>query len=340
MSTTEKVTKHADEVFSPCNRNTIKCPRPGVYHDFTMEDYHKIDAVNASTLKKFMVSGKHGKMYLEGKQDPPSNAMLFGTAAHSRIFEPDDYAERAIEGLHKSDKGKPLADGCAWSKHKAVQDENPDNIILHAGWSRRIEAIAEQVEGNPETLALFRHPDSLREVTLIWEEVVEFGDTKLIVPFKARLDMFNKAAQVIPDLKTTTSAEPPLFRKKSYDLGYHISGAIYVRGCLQLGLMARDEHGRIPAGAYLILAAETSAPHITSPYAMQIEAMEQGFEDAWQIGLSRLVKYRTLGVADGPEYKMGEDEYGDPITIGSDKITDLDLPAWAQRETAGDTIKL
>lgn len=342
-TTTEKPIVHASEKFRPCKRNTLPCPSPGLYTDYTMEEYHAIDAVNASTLKQFMKSGKHGALYLEGKQDPPSNEMLFGTAAHARLFEPKDYAKRAIMGQHhikKTDKYENLADGCAWSRHKAAQERDPDKIILHEGWEERIEAIAQTVESSPEILTLFRHPESIREVTLIWYEEVKIGSTTFIVPFKARLDMFNPIARVIPDLKTTADASPNLFRKKSYDLGYHISAGIYVRGCLKLDLMDYDENGRIPAGAYLTLAAETKPPYITTPYAMQIEAMEQGWEDAWRIALPRLVKYRALGIAEGPEYKIGEDMNGDPITVPSTTIQDLDLPQWAQRKNAGTFIKL
>ena len=308
----------------PTKRNTLPCPTPGIYSNeaYSMEDYHKIDAANASTLKEFCKSGWHGAAYLEGETKNPSNYMLFGTACHSRVFEPKDYEERAITATNS--KGVPIADGCTYKTHAKAQEENPGAIILHAGWAEKIEHIAKAVMEHPDAKALFFDPDAMLEATLIWHKKISIGDIELVIPCKARLDMFNPKAQCIPDLKVTDKADPYNFSKKILDMGWHRSGGWYVDGCLNRGLIHLDKCGRVPPLPYPMLAVEResiapgSTKHLATIHAPAIEDLEQGYEDLVRDGLSRYIKFRTLGIAEPPTW--------------TNTINPTGIPTFAQRE--------
>jgi len=289
-------------------RNNIACPAPGIYNNFTMTEYHRIDAFNASTGKKFMESGLHGASYLNGEQGPPTPDMLLGTAFHSALFEPEDYLERKVVGKYQ---GKPLADKCAYSSHAKAEKDNPGKIILHAGWEEAIENSVMSVLRHPFGGKLFRDPDMVREVTLIWHEPIKMGERVYTVPCKARLDAFSPLSQCIPDAKFTGDIDPRNFVFNAWKLGYHRSGGLYAHACWRLNLLRKDEFGRMPESPYLMMGVsrkpinEGSEEHLCALYAYDNESLDQGLDELLTIGATRYLLYRMTGYAEGPSYTLG-----------------------------------
>lgn len=283
---------------------TIPCPEPGIYPDFSFEEYCKIDAANASTLKVFCTSAMHGAAYLANGIEP-SNAMMFGTACHMALFEPDEYAEKMMLGIGSG--GRPLADNCAYSTHKKCQDKNPGRLILHDGWEERIEGVCNAVRNHPDGQFLFRDPDLLREVTLIWHEQYEIGGVKLMIPCKARLDLFSPLGQCIPDMKVTGDASPNEFMWNAYKLGYYRSGGWYARAALHTGLLRLDQ-GRVPASPYVMLAVERQSVtgrkdgHLAGVYAYTNDDLDQGLNELMTLGMARYIAYRLDGRCPPPAW--------------------------------------
>jgi len=316
-------------ILAPCKHNKIECPPPGIYTTYTMEEYHSIDAYNASTGKAFLKSGEHGKAYLSEKQNPPSNDMLIGTAGHSRVMEPDDYKERAELGFGSG--GKPLAAGCSWTTHKACQDKNPDKIILHVGWEERIEQMHTAIMNHNDGKHLFADPNMLREVSLIWHEPYEIAGRKMMIPCKARLDLFSPLGQCIPDLKVTVDASPRIFMSNSYKFGYHQSGGLYKQGSWRCGLLRKRADGTLPPQPYLMMGVESkpitehSKVHLAALYVYTDADLDQGFNDLMEIGMDRYLKYRIAEFVEGPMYHDGQRE-----VRWTKEIMPASVPDWAK----------
>ena len=327
---------------TPVARNTRKCPAPGEYtsDDYSMEQYHEIDAANASTLKEFCNSGWHGEAYLKGQRKDPVKEMVFGTVNHSRVFEPEDYAANAYTPttVLKKYQGDPelekkhakalLADGCKYEKHVEQEELHPGKIILRDGWAETIENIHASVIAHPHAKDFFFDQHAQREITWIWHHKRVIAGREFTIPCKARLDMWNPTALCFPDLKVTDKVDPWKFSKQMLDIGWYKSGGWYLDGAVRMGKIKRDENGNLPGCPFPMLAverkpiAEGSKTHLATIHAPPVEILEQGYDELMKDGFSRYFLYRTLGIALPPAYL--------------NNINPTDLPAYALNANAPD----
>jgi len=293
--------------FEAVARMTELCPPAGVYKDMPAAQYHAIDALNNSTLAEFCKSGMHGREYLRGITKP-SAAMLFGSAFHSALLEPNDFAMR----MHIDETIGPAAE----VRHANVQAEYPDAIILRNGWIEIIEQIASNIGEHTAATHLMQEVDGKNELTMIWtiDRVID-GKT-VSVPCKARADRFIPAfvpiagmgeVSCLVDLKTTRDASPHAFEHSIASLGYHRQAAWYLTGAIACGLMD-DFHDF----SYIIIACEKSSPNIVATYPIAAAALQQGMGEL-KSGLAAYIKYRLHGHAPMP----------------SDVLMPLAIPNWA-----------
>lgn len=299
-----EVDEHGHPEMRSCKQNTLPCPDPDIYPDISFEDYCKIDAANASTLKKFYDSTVVGAAYLEHGIEP-TPAMLFGTACHMALFEPELYAEKKMLGIGSG--GKPLADTCNYSTHKKCQDKNPDKLILHAGWEERIAGVCHAVRNHSDAQFLFHDPDLLREVTVIWDEPYEIGGVRFMIPCKMRLDLFSPLGQCIPDLKVTGDASPTEFMWNAWKLGYHRSGGWYKQGAWRSTLL-RKVDGKLPSSPLVLMAVERDSKnkrtdgHLAGVYAYSDADLDQGFDELMSVAMPRYLMHRITGQVELPEW--------------------------------------
>ena len=313
-----------------------------VVDDMDDREYHATEGFNASTGKKFVESGWDGAAtmdprYPEGQEKDPneiSNSILLGRAAHVRVFEPERYFEQAIIGLDykakqpKTEKGakKYLADGCNWERHQLAEIKHPENIILHETWDERIEGIHDAVMEHPQFHKMFLEDGCRNEVSVFWYEETTINGRKFRIPCKMRMDRFNPKMQLIGDLKVTgKGVREHEFARSNREFGYYMSGAFYTRGAIKEGLM--DKFHAMP---YVMLAV-SDAPlvkgclkHISNMFAPNKEQLEMGYDKLIMYGMRRWFVYRTLGVAEGPDWanksyalypmdwEMPKDQHGQP----------------------------
>lgn len=311
-------------VMRPCKHNDIPFPTEidacKICTNMDMDTYHRIDAFNASTGKAFLTSGLHGAAYLEGEADPPTNEMMEGTAQHARELEPELYKAKKVLGTCA--KGKPLADGCTWDKHKqAIKIFGEDKIILHEGWEERIERVHEAIQRSPHARRYFEDPAILREVTILWLQSYKLDGVVFRVPCKARIDLFSPQYMAIVDLKMTASAEPFAFEKVVHKLGYYQSCAFYMHAACMGRLIRKDELGRFPERSVMLIVPErtpirkSSEIHLVGTYALGQDVMDQGFEELMSTGMTRYLRYRITGFAEGPGW--------------TNEIKDIQIPQYA-----------
>lgn len=278
---------------------TKPCPPDGVYEDMPADEYHSIDAVNASTLKEFAKSGRHGLHYLACPSTTPTGAMLFGSALHTAILEPDEYEETATP---RDDIGPGAEVG-----HRKAREESPDALILRKGWYEEIGSIMGAIDAHPVASDMLTAEGGRNELTLIWRITRNIDGQDIEIPCKARVDRFlpmytagemDEPGPCIVDLKTTKDAGADGFERAIGNFGYHVQFAWYALGVFSTKL-APD----ILKTCYTVVAVEKSAPYAVAAYRINEATMAQGISEV-KHALSRYVQYRLHGHAPHPSEAM------------------------------------
>jgi len=133
------------------------------------------------------------------------------------------------------------------------------------------------------------------------EQSVFWNDEHTAEPCKARIDWLRND-NVIVDLKTARCAAPGAFAKACADLKYHWQDAFYTDA--------------VEAPAFFFVVVESEEPYLTEVYQLTDDARELGRACYRQA----LDEYHACKMFDSwPGYN------------GEDKITMLDLPAWAYK---------
>lgn len=218
--------------------------------------------------------------------------------------------------------------------HKLVLGDGPSLVRIEAGDWRTKKAREEKdaayaagkvpllADGHDTALAmaavllnhhiagpLFDPSTGKPEQTLIWR------DPETLVMCRARLDWLRNptgSRLIIPDLKSTYSAEPRSLAKSMVNFGYNLQGAFYENGAAALGLS--DE-----PPVFLLVAQEKTPPYLVTIAQPDTEAIDAGRQRARKA----LDIYRRCRIANRwPAY--------------SDDIVQLPMPRWAsvQHENA------
>lgn len=197
--------------------------KPGIYPAMPAADYHAINAVSASILKRL-----HESSPAHVKADPftPTAAMDNGSALHCLVLEPQHFEARFYS--------RPKVDGRTKAGKEAIAQasvENEGKTGIAADDMESIRLAGAAIQAHPFVAPLLS--DSKREVSLIWE------DAEIGTLCKARLDLL--AGTTIGDLKTTRNAHPSFFtREIRFERAYWLQGAWYYRGARALGLTIEE----------------------------------------------------------------------------------------------------
>lgn len=227
----------------------------GLYYNMSFEEYASIPALNGSAL----VHMRRSPMYFRYKMDnpePPTPAMVLGTATHRLILEPDRVGDFAVWGLLEEEKvrrGKVWDSFCELNKGAMIVTvAERDAMVGMAAGARRNLPILKYANAKGRT-----------EVSMFWTENGR--------RFKGRIDKLLDGRHTICDLKTTRSCQRHAFGSQSYKLGYHIKMGLYWRG--YRALTGHDPHMKL-------LAIESKAPHESAVYRITSDVLLQGLEDA------------------------------------------------------------
>ena len=230
---------------------------PGVY-DIPEAVYHADPvpegSLSASGAKKILQCP--ARFDYDRKQPPqPTTAMELGTAVHKLVLgvgadivvvDADNYRTKDAQG-------------------QAASARAAGKIPLLPKEHAEAQAIASAVRRHPLAGALFSN--GTPEQSLFWQDA-EFG-----IWCRARLDWLPEPGpwghrMVIPDLKTTSSADPQGLGRTAGNFGYHIQHAQYLDGVRALGLDA--------APAFLFVFVETEPPYLVTVAELDGESAEAG----------------------------------------------------------------
>lgn len=260
----------------------------------TEQEYRNHPGVNKSALWEIRKSPKHYKWLLEHpSEDTP--ALRMGRAVHMAVLQPAEFAKNYViapGGIDRRTKdGK-----AAWAEFLETAG---DREILTEEDHDVICEIARSVTQDARGL-LCR---SAREMPLFWD------DPRTGIGCKCRMDgkKLTKDKLILFDLKTTEDASTDAFVRSAIKYGYHVQAAHYINGAVANRL------NRGKPVEWWFIAVEKKPP-----YAVNLIKADQGFIDAGQAELSRLM--------DTLDRCMTFDEwpgYGESVLI---------MPAWAMRE--------
>lgn len=206
----------------------------GVYLGISNEAYHADPAIGSTSIKKLIKSPLEYWWYSWMNPAKPENktsaAMKLGTAYHTLMLEPEKFKYEIIAGTKTTTK-----EGC-----------------LAEAEYEQLKTMQKTLLAKPYHAALLN--GGYAEVSVFWT------DEATGLPCKCRFDYWKP--HWVTDLKTTTSIADCNIRYQIPDLGYDVSGAMYMAGVDALRkLLAQGlevhEQGINPEFIKQFLASET-----------------------------------------------------------------------------------
>ncbi len=216
----------------------------GIHENVSFEEYLKIEAINASSLRHASRSMAHVRAALDGLIESDTKKTRFGTLVHTLALEPASLDERYV--MDPGPERFPTKDGASSENYRATKafkdwaKEQLGRLIISAEELAQAKRCVEAVKIHPESAALFGEPGQ-SECTIVWE------DPATGVRCKARIDWLTS---VIVDLKTTQDASR--FETSIMSWHYDVQAAFYRRGILAIT-------GELRGVA--LVAVESEQPH-------------------------------------------------------------------------------
>lgn len=210
---------------------------PGIYKRLSFETYKQIEAVNASSLKPWLISPRYAKWREENPLD--TAATMLGQAIHSFLLDDDFHEQYATlddtQLIEEILSQRPDLKNVRNSKDykdalKTFESLNKHKTILKWSDMETIRKVKRAISEHPETKSMNLGIEDT-ELTLVWH------DDELKCLCKARLDVYDRVSGRAVDLKTMNKR--PTFRaieRQVIDYAYHIQYAWYIRGMRACGL--------------------------------------------------------------------------------------------------------
>lgn len=282
----------------------------------TDAEYHADKSfISASALKKLKISPAHYKEDTEEKTEE-TDAMLFGSAYHSFILEPEKFEKQYYIFDDSVVCGALIAKGAksprATNDYKTWKESemsfSDGKILLDKVDFLKLQAMKDRLMGHPYAKMLLNN--GINEQGYMGEIITEVGSINV----KFKPDHVNDKKKIIVDLKTTFDASADGFARHAADLNYHIQAALYS------DLMAKvSNDGR--EYQFFFIAQEKKRPFAFNLFEASAQFISQGrFEYEM---LLQMYKYCCDNNV-WPGYQIFcQNKYG---------ILELKLPAWAIKD--------
>jgi len=215
----------------------------------TYDAYAAASGWRASDLKLIYASPRAYRWARDhGQTETP--AMARGTAVHTLVLEPDEFAARyaVFDGVRR---------GHAW---ETFRDGNAGREILTQGEYDTARWMADSVL--QDIFARLVLDGVSAERSFYW------SDEETGAPLKCRVDFVGPRA--FGDLKTTRDPRKHAFCSDAYSRGYHLQLAMQHDACVALA-------GEAPPG--YVIAIGSSIPYETVVYEVPDEMIENGRND-------------------------------------------------------------
>ncbi len=297
--------------------NTIILPQHGVDYEMPAAEYHKLPLCSKHALDLIWEwSPMHLKWHRENPPEP-TDAMVFGSALHTAVLEPEKFDDEFIvsgqcESTKKSGERctnqgtKYVRGGWLCGVHSkgidgesngklaisAKQKESIDNIVRAVSFNRAATELL-KAEGKNEVSAFFKHPETGTEC-------------------KLRTDGIRPGWEAAFDIKTIENASPREFERALAQWRYDAQAAFYQDGLAQVGINIKH---------FAFIVVEKSAPYGIATYRLMDEAIQAGRE-------CYLADLRIYAECERSGFWPGYDS----------EFQDITLPKWRMRQIANGQI--
>lgn len=217
----------------------------------------KREYISFSALKAFDKSPNHYLQYIAGDA-PKTDAMIFGSAFHCFVLEPDEFDSRYIV-LPKMDR-RTKEGKAAFESFSASGRE-----LISEGDFQAMLRMRDSIMSNPAAVELL-------EGCIYEEPVYRYFEGTYI---KGVVDAWRKGAFIL-DLKTCADASPDAFARAAHLSMYHEQAALYQTACVE--------------SRFYWIAIENVAPYNCAVYIQSERAHEMAYKRAKAI-VQRFVEW-------------------------------------------------
>lgn len=242
---------------------------PGLYSNVPAEDYHQRvpGVVSKTALDLINRSLAHYKAWVDGAEREATPPLLFGSALHMALLEPERFLRSYVV--------MPDFGDCRFKENKARRDswrlevgwhENPSLSrvkVLEQKDADAIRGIYESVNRHPLAGRMIR--EGVSEATLVWE------DEETGLRCKARMDYYAEKLGACYDLKSTEDARPEAFARSMASYRYHVQDAFYREGLRAVGR---------PCEHFVFIAVEKQPPYAVALYSLKDSDVQLGLRAA------------------------------------------------------------
>lgn len=240
-----------------------KAPEVGRYEGIDENIYHREwEACSASRLLHMARSAAYCRYAIDNPTDP-TPAMIFGSAVHCLVLQPDEFAAHyeppppCPEG--QNPKGWPNTK--KYKEIKAGIEERGLAMLTVQQWDEAYR-IFESLRATPSAALDLLNAATGTEVSYVVD------DPTTGVRCKVRTDLEVESAGIIADLKTTQSAASREFERSVHNFNYHARHAFY-EDRLDLFAPGKWKH-------HVLIAVESSEPFEHRLYEIEPAAVEMG----------------------------------------------------------------
>lgn len=208
--------------------------KEGIFDGISNADYHADKETYSSSLIKLMHTPALAKHAMNEPHEQ-KEVYRIGTAIHIKVLEPELFTKQFFTGINVPRRGKDnltewadffairggynIVDNFTAAEWYGEFEKQTGMSILTPDEIEFINLMAESVSNNKIAFNLLK--DGKSEQSIYWT------DEETGLNLRVRPDYLGAS---ISDLKSTKSAYAPFFAKSAYDLGYHISQAMYQDG--------------------------------------------------------------------------------------------------------------
>jgi hypothetical protein len=276
------------------------------------DDYYGVDAISVSKMKKLKVSPLH---YKEAEEVIETDAMLFGSAYHSFILEPDKFEQEYYIFDDSAIYSVLIGEGFKSPRATKQYKEWMESEMRLIG-DRKSISKDDYSKINAMKSRLFSHPYAKMLLTNGEPEVGLSGTIQTTtgeINVKFKPDYIKSVKHIVVDLKTAADASLDGFTKAAADRDYHIQAAFYSD---MVELMNNDSR---PV-SFVFIAQEKVKPFAFNLFEASPQFIGQGRYEYEM--LLQLYKY-CLDNDKWPGYQcFCPNRYG---------LLQLELPKWAIR---------
>jgi len=208
-----------------------------IYHDMPFEEYLKLPGLNASKLKPYSISPRHG-YYKENKEFVTSEPMITGTLVHALTLEGDKAAQDLINSKYitsgfpiNPNTEKPYGQDTAKFKNWLKDQGDNKQVVtkMQLATSKKISRAVKSHSKSRHILSLAPY----RETAITWM-CPHTG-----MPCKAMVDFHG--GDFAGDLKTFGKQLTfKSIEREMYERQYHLQFAFYKDGLIANGFNAED----------------------------------------------------------------------------------------------------